>query len=187
MSPSTKGLAGLPVPLCQSCVRVCQDVGAVGLPRRPWSLPSPLSPPYCLGSPVLCPSLKASAWLCPRLPLTPAHLPQERVCSHFPNVQSPGVPGSVSGAQRGCRRWSVRHTRGSAHLPALTISLLPRSSAPGAAGGGPHWPPSSIVRPWSPCLSCVSVSSLHACCRCLTASLCLFGLAVGFCVSKVYF
>lgn len=77
----------------------------------------------------------------------------------------------MSGAQQGCRRWSVRHTRGSACLPALTVSLLPRSSAPGAASGDPAGLPApSCVRgrpvcPVSPsprCTPAVGVSRPHS-------------------------
>lgn len=76
----------------------------------------------------------------------------------------------MSGVQRGCRRWSVRHTRGSERLPELTVSLLPRSSAPGAGGGpaglaAPSCTPGRPVCPVSPsprCTPAVGVSRPHS-------------------------
>lgn len=151
-------------------------------PEHPWSLLSPLSPPLLLEAPGSLSVLERLPGFAPCLPLTPAHLPQERVCSTSPVCRAQGSPVLCQG-QRGCGRWSVRraHTKsGVSRTDRLSPASLLR---PRVLAGAPQACAAQSSAPWSPCLSCVSVSSLHACCGVCGLTLSLWSCSGLLCVS----
>lgn len=133
--------------------------------RGPWSFQAPLVPPISPG-PLCCLGPWFSAQVldvCLALPLSSPHpstfTPRKGLLP-LPQCAEPRGPQfCVRGPAGSCRRWSVRHTRGSERLPGPTsLSCL---APPPGCWRGPREPRSSVVHPGRPVCLCLRLLAAY--------------------------